>query len=166
MQGNTFQIPIVPTQRTNASFEKTKTVPKKDPRLKHLKKVCLSYINISSVTNKLETLLAFVCTQVDFLAISETKLDSSFPTVQFNFPSFRTPYRKDTTARSGGLLVYVNGDIPSRMIFIRDCPSDIQILPVQKTEVVSCSNIYTTFTMEKLIYYRTNEGFRQMQMQL
>ena len=73
LQGNTFQIPIVPTQRTNASFEKTKTVPKKDPRLKHLKKVCLSYINISSVTNKLETLLAFVCTQVDFLAISETK---------------------------------------------------------------------------------------------
>ena len=31
----------------------------------------------------------------------------------------------------GGLLVYVNGDIPSRIISIRDCPSDIQILLVE-----------------------------------
>ena len=29
-----------------------------------------------------------------------------------------------------GFLVYVNGDIPSIMISIRNCPSDIQILPV------------------------------------
>ena len=35
------------------------------------------------------------------------------------------------TARTGGILVYVNGDILSRMISIRDCPSDIQILPVE-----------------------------------
>ena len=73
------------------------------------------------VRNKLEALSEFLCTQVDFLAVSETKLDSSFPTAQFNLPGFKTPYRKDITARSGVLLVYVNGDIPSRMISLREC---------------------------------------------
>ena len=42
------------------------------------------YINVSSVRNKLEALSEFVCSQEDFLTISETKLDSSFPTAQFN----------------------------------------------------------------------------------
>ena len=96
MQGNTIQIPIDPTLRPNANIKKTK---KQFKRLstKHPKKVCLSYINI----NSLSALSGFVCTQVDFLAISETKLDSSFPTAQFNLPSFRTPYRKDIAERSG-----------------------------------------------------------------
>ena len=66
-----------------------------------------------------------------FIAISETKLDSSFTTARFNLPGFRIPYRKDITARSRGLLVYVNGDISSRIISIHDCPSDIQILTVE-----------------------------------
>ena len=101
MQGNAIQIPIVPTQRTNANIEKTKN-SLKGSRLKHLKKVYLSYINIISVRNKLEALSEFVCTQIDFLAISETKLDSSFSIAQFNLTGFRTPYRKDITARSGG----------------------------------------------------------------
>ena len=84
----------------------------------------MSYIYIDSVRNKLEALLKIVYTQVHFLAISEAKLDSSFPTAQFNLPGFRNLYRKD-------ILVYVNGDILSRMISSRDCSSDIQILPVE-----------------------------------
>ena len=44
---------------------------------------------------------------------------------------FRTLSRKDITARSGGLLTCVNGDIPSKMISIRDGRSDIQILPFE-----------------------------------
>ena len=29
------------------------------------------------------------------------------------------------------MILFVNEDIPARMISIRDCPSDIQILPVE-----------------------------------
>ena len=72
----------------------------------------------------------FEFTYVGFLAASETKLDSSFPTEQFNLPGFRTPYRKDFSPKSGGLLVYVNSNIPSKVLKIFDCPSDIQVLPV------------------------------------
>ena len=83
---------------------------------------------MDSVRNKLEALSEFLCTQVDFLAISEKKLDSYFPAAQFNLPGFRPPYMKDITARSGVLLVYVNRDIPSRVIFICDYTSGIQVL--------------------------------------
>ena len=66
----------------------------KDFWLKHSEKVCLSYININSVRNKLETLLEIVCAWLDFLAMSKTKVDSSFPTTHFDLPSFRTLFRK------------------------------------------------------------------------
>ena len=49
----------------------------KNARLKHPKKVCLSHININSIRNKLGSLLEFTYGLVDFLAVSETKLDSS-----------------------------------------------------------------------------------------
>ena len=85
------------SQRTTGNIDKNQL-----KRLSNIyrkrKKICLSHINISSVRNKLQE---FECMQVDFVAISETKLDSSFPTAQFNLPGFRTPYRKDITTRSG-----------------------------------------------------------------
>ena len=102
----------------------------KNARLKHPKKVCLSHINFS-IRNKLDSLFEFTYGLVDFLAVSETKLDSSFPTGQFNLPGFRTPYRKDLSAKSGGLLVDVNSNIPSKVLKIFDCPSDIQVIPVE-----------------------------------
>ena len=81
------------------------------------------------------------------LAVSETRLDSSLPTWQFNLPGFRTPYRKDLSAKSGGLLVYVNSNIPSKVLKIPDCPSDIQMIPVEinlKKQKWLAIAIYTT----------------------
>ena len=103
----------------------------KNARLKHPQKVCLSHININSIRSKLDSLFEFTYGLVDFLAVSETKLDNSFPTGQFNLPRFRTPYRKDLSGKSGGLLVYVNSNIPPKVLKIPDCPSDIQVIPVE-----------------------------------
>ena len=103
----------------------------KNARLKHPKKVCLSHININSIRNKLDSLFEFTYGLVDFLAVSETKLYSPFPTGQFNLPGFRTPYRKDLSGKSGVLLVYVNSNISSKVLKIPDCPSDIQVIPVE-----------------------------------
>ncbi len=46
---------------------------------------------------------------LDILCVQETKLDDSFPGVQFQVDNFKL-YRKDYTQRSGGLLTYVRGD--------------------------------------------------------
>ena len=79
----------------------------------------------------MDSLFEFTDGLLDFLAVSETKLDSPFPTGQFNLPGFRTPYRKDLSGKSGGLLVYVNSNNPSKVLKIPDCPSDIQVIPFE-----------------------------------
>ena len=50
---------------------------------------------------------------IDYLAISETKLDDSFPKSQFMVEGYSL-YRQDLTSSSGGLIVYVRDDLPHR----------------------------------------------------
>ena len=47
--------------------------------------------------------------------ISETKIDNSFPTMQFHIEGYCI-YRLDRNEYGGGILVYVREDIPSKFI--------------------------------------------------
>ena len=47
--------------------------------------------------------------------ISETKIDNSFPTMQFHIEGYCI-YRLDRNEYGGGILVYVRGNIPSKLI--------------------------------------------------
>ena len=49
---------------------------------------------------------------IDTFLISETKLDDSFPLVQFRIEGFTTPYRYGRNDKGGGLLLYIKEDIP------------------------------------------------------
>ena len=90
-QTNVSKIPINSNLLfNNDANDDKRTNTLKKARLKHPKKVCLSHININSIRNKLDSLFKFTYGLVDFLAVSETKLDSSFPTGQFNLPGFRS----------------------------------------------------------------------------
>ena len=52
---------------------------------------------------------------VDLLLISETKIDSSFPTAQFHIDGY-TIHRRDRGENGGGLLLYVREDVPSALL--------------------------------------------------
>ena len=54
--------------------------------------------------------------KVDILMVSETKLDGSFPTVQFLLHGFSVPYRLDGNSKGGGILLFVREDIPSTLL--------------------------------------------------
>ena len=51
---------------------------------------------------------------LDILLIFETKIDSSFPTAQFQIEGYTT-YRLNRNANYGGILLYIRDDIPSTM---------------------------------------------------
>ena len=48
--------------------------------------------------------------------ISETKIDSSFPSAQFHSEGYATSYRLDTNANGGGILLYIREDILSKLL--------------------------------------------------
>ena len=68
---------------------------------------------------------------VDILAIAETKLDNSFTENQFILPGYKKPFRLDVNSRSGGLLIYVNSDIPCRQLNTYQFPQNMQVVPIE-----------------------------------
>ena len=51
--------------------------------------------------------------------ISETKLDESFPSMQFSIDGYDI-FRSDRNAKGGGILMYVRHDIPFKLIPMRN----------------------------------------------
>ena len=71
---------------------------------------------------------SLISENVDILIVTETKLDSSFPTVQFLIPGSHHPFQLDINKRIGGLLVYVKGSVPARGLTCFSTPADTQII--------------------------------------
>ena len=85
-------------------------------RLKNVEKIVIGHLNINSVRNKMYLLGDLIKDKVDIMLISETKLDSTFPTSQFVLQGYSSPFRLDRTAHGGGLLLYLRSDIPSKSL--------------------------------------------------
>ena len=65
---------------------------------------------------------------VDILMLSETKLDSSFPSIQFLINGFSLPHRLDRNSKGGGILLYVRDKITVLPLNRYSLPSHIKIL--------------------------------------
>ena len=75
-----------------------------------------AHININSYRNKFVYVSDLLFKRkVDNLAVSETKLDASFPLAQFSVNGY-VVYRQDLTSSSGGLLIYIRYDLPHRRL--------------------------------------------------
>ena len=82
--------------------------------------------------------------KIDIFLISETKLDSSFPSGQFVIKGYSTPFRLDRNQNGGGLLVYVREDIPCKILkeYTREKPIEnlfIEINLRSRKLLLSCS---------------------------
>ena len=100
----------------------------KNLRLKNPKNISFLYLNINSVRNKFKNMSSLISENVDILIVVETKLDPSFPTAQFLIPGFHHPFRLDINRRSDGLVVYVKGSIPARVLTSFSTLADTQII--------------------------------------
>ena len=75
-----------------------------------------SHININSFRHKYPFMHDLLLNNVvDYLAISKTKIDSTFPNAQFHAEGFSILWQ-DNTSSSGGLLIYIRSDIPHRRL--------------------------------------------------
>ena len=84
-------------------------------RLKYPKNLTIGHLNINSVRKKFSSLQQTVLNKTDILLLSETKIGDSFPNSQFYAEGCKI-YRKDRTKTGGGLLLYVNENLPGKII--------------------------------------------------
>ena len=100
-------------------------------RLKNPKKVIMGHLNINSIPNKFDGIMDLVANKLDIFLISETKIDNSFPDAQFSYQGYARPHRRDRTLGGGGLLLYVNENIPNCLLKDHNTPDDIEIICVE-----------------------------------
>ena len=84
-----------------------------DFKKKHYDKLIFAHLNVNSIRYKMQE-VAMILQSVDILGLTETKLDSSFPTSQFKIENF-VIYRNDRNCHGGGVMFFENNAIPSRI---------------------------------------------------
>ena len=84
-------------------------------RRKNINKLIFVQLNVNSLRNKFESPQHTINKHIDVLLISETKVDSSFPSVQFHL-GYATSHKLDRNANGGGILLYIREDIPSKLL--------------------------------------------------
>ena len=100
-------------------------------RASNPKKLTLGHLNINSIPNKFDGIMDIVSTNLDVFLISETKIDSSFPEAQFLHDGYSKPHRKDRSLCGGRLLMYMDDNIPSRILNQHTIPDDVEIMCVE-----------------------------------
>ena len=82
--------------------------------------------------------------RLDILLISDTKADPSSPTSQFTIEGFSTPFQFDRNNSRGGIMLFVRGKIPSKLISEYKSKSSVEnifteINSISRKRLLSCS---------------------------
>ena len=88
-------------------------------------------MNINAINNKFQQLKYIIKNNIDVLIVTETKLDSSFPSGQFFIDGFAKPFRRDGNKNGGGVMIFVRDNIPSKEIKVNFVLSDGECLFVE-----------------------------------
>ena len=106
-----------------------------------MNKLIFAHLNINSTRNKFEELIQVKGT-VDVLMIFETKIDDSFPIVNFLIGGFSQPYRIDRNSSGGGIMLYVREDIPSNLTKVESLPIEgfyVELKLRSENWLINCS---------------------------
>ena len=78
---------------------------------KNSERPIIAHLNINSISSKFEPLISMIKDSIDFLLVTESKLDDTFPKGQFQIEGYARPLRLDRTRNGGGLIVFVRDDL-------------------------------------------------------
>ena len=114
-QSSTDNVSLI--DENEESSESTSSLNKlKATRIANINRLMIGHININSIRNKFEMLSNSIKGHLDILMISETKLDSTFPSNQFTIEGYAAPIRFDRNGRGGIIILYIREDIPARLL--------------------------------------------------
>ena len=90
-------------------------------KFKNLKNIIIGPLNVNSLRNKIIAVEELMRDKVDICLFSEKKLDETFPNQQFRIHVYNM-YRRDRNKHGGGVLCYVNENIPCKMVNVEGVP--------------------------------------------
>ena len=100
-----------------SDFRQTELHLLQKDRRQYLNNHLIGYLNKNSVCNKITDPQIFIQNiPLDYLFLSETKLDESFPKAQFNLDGYEITARVDRYKNGGGLIVFVRRGIICKRI--------------------------------------------------
>ena len=105
--------------------------------------VIIGHLNITFIRKKFEMLQFLLADYIDVFMISESKLDGTFSSSQFQTYGFRTLYRLDRKDRRGGILLPVRENLMTRLLSRHSFPHDTKILFIElnlrkKKQLICC----------------------------
>ena len=86
----------------------------KQLKSKNTERPVIAHLNINSISNKFEPLVSMIKDSVDFLVVTESKLDDTFPHGQFQIDGFSKPIRLDRDRHGGGVIIFVRDGFTCR----------------------------------------------------
>ena len=95
-------------------------------RLRNPKNVIIGNLNINSISGNFDHLKCLISNHVDILVLTETKLDETFATSSFLKDGFSSPFWLDRNRKSGGILINVRSDIPSKLLTKLSFANDVE----------------------------------------
>ena len=93
--------------------------------------VKIAHLNINFLYKKIEGLTLFIQDKFDIQVLSETKLDDTYMSNQFQIEGFSIPFRADRNAHGGGLLIYVRDEIPCKILTNQELPSNVEAIFIE-----------------------------------
>ena len=101
-------------------------------------------MEIHSLRKKFVAVDELIKNKIDVGLISETTVDESFPNQQFKINGYKM-FRKDRDRFGGGLMFYVNEQIPSKVLSLESISKDIELILLEftvKNQRWLCVGIY------------------------
>ena len=102
-------------------------------KLKKPKNIIIGHLNINFLRNKIIPVEELMRDKVDILSrclFSETKLDETFHNQQFKIHGYKM-CRRERNKHGGGVLFYVNENIPCNMVNIEGVSDDCEMILIE-----------------------------------
>ena len=114
---------------------------------------------MSSKFNQLKLLLQG---KVDILDLTESKLDSTFPTNQLLIKDYSEPFRFYRNRNGGGILLYIREDIPCKELKLLRYPHNIEWIFVEvnlrKTKWLLFATYHPSSEVDEYYFGKTEKG--------
>ena len=91
----------------------------------------IGHLNVNHIEKRFEPLVSLVKDKLDIILLSETKIDESFPSNQFEIEGCTKSFRRDRDIHGGGLLIYVRDDISCKEVKPENLPADIECVSTE-----------------------------------